>query len=95
MKTLITAAIREGRLLRLHYDGRTRIVEPHSLGITESNQEAVLCWQVTPPVRDGQAWRLFRFDGIFGLQLLGDRVEPPPAGRQPPPEMFSVTDAFP
>lgn len=83
MKSLITQAIRERRLLRLTYDGRARTVEPHILGLTEDGQDALLCWQVSPPIRQGGYWHLFYLDKIFSLRTLDGRIgaepEAPPA----------------
>lgn len=93
MKSLITQAIRERRLLRLTYDGRARTVEPHVLGVTTDGQEAMLCWQVSPPIRQGGYWHLFLLNRIFSLRTLDSEIGTEPEGPQAPLNAFSEIHA--
>lgn len=88
MHVIIPNAIKERRLLRLIYDGRSRTVEPHTLGLIEGKTEAMLCWQVSPPVRSGEHWHVFQLDKISGLRTLEEQFEFTPA-RQAPMDVFS------
>lgn len=88
MQVIITNAIKERRLLRLIYDGRARTVEPHTLGLIDGKCEAMLCWQVSPPVRSGERWHVFHLDKISGLRRLDEQFEFMP-NRQAPEDVFS------
>lgn len=88
MQVIITNAIKERRLLRLIYDGRARTVEPHTLGLIDGKCEAMLCWQISPPVRSGERWHLFHLNKISGLRRLEEQFELT-LSRQAPTEVFS------
>lgn len=93
MKTLITRAIEDRCLIRLTYNGLTRTVEPHVLGLTEDQREALLCWQVSPPMTQGGYWLLCYLDSIFNLRTLEARIERKPEGPFPPLNGFVATYA--
>jgi predicted DNA-binding transcriptional regulator YafY len=84
MKTLITQAIQQRRMLRLIYKGKPRTVEPHALGVTEDQKEAMLCWQVSPPTLGKEHWQLFYLDRISGMRMVDQPIELPDQGRRPP-----------
>lgn len=75
MQLIITKAIRDQRLLRLIYDSRARTVEPHAFGLIDAKCEAMLCWQVSPPMRSGERWCMFHLDKISGLRMLDEQFE--------------------
>lgn len=91
MQVIIPKAIRERRLLRLIYDGRARTVEPHAFGLVDGKHEAMLGWQVSPPVRNGEHWHVFHLDRISGLRTLEEQFEAT-SSRQAPTELLSDID---
>lgn len=93
MKKHITQAISEHRPLRLIYETRRRLtVEPQRLGLTPEGHEVMLCWQVVPPLSDGNGWRMLLLDKISALQVLDQSFELSPGDRPlPPHEFFFVT----
>ena len=66
----IRYAIRERRLIRLAYSGRTRIAEPHDYGLID-HEARLLAWQrreegsTRPP-----GWRLFGVATITRVDVL-------------------------
>lgn len=91
MKTLITQAIQQRRQLRLIYNNKSRTVEPHVLGVTENQRDALLCWQVSPPTLGTEHWQVFELDKISGLRMIDMPIEQPEEGRQPPMKNFVST----
>lgn len=73
---VLRTAIRKRRLIRLVYDGRDRIAEPHDYGI-QDGAVRLLAYQVEPPA----AWRLFSVSKITDCALLEDTF---PGGRPTP-----------
>ena len=62
---LIRAAIEQTRLLRLRYNGKDRIVEPHDYGV-HNGVVKVLTWQISGPAN----WRWFQVDQMSNVELL-------------------------
>lgn len=77
MKTLITSAIEEKRLIHLLYEGRSRTVEPYLLGRNDKNEDVFLGRQVSPWVPMDQSWQVFRLTKIYGLLALDTRFKGP------------------
>ena len=79
MRDDLCRAIAERRLVMFAYGGQVRVVEPHLLGRTTAEHDALSAWMRpgwsrTDP--DG-AWRMFRLDGIAELQLLPETFDVP------------------
>ena len=79
MQDLICQAIREKRLLELHYDGQSRRVAPHIYGIDTAGEEVLSCYEVWGG-SDGTAagWRSLRLAEITELTLTSKRFAPRP-----------------
>ena len=61
MQDVICQAIREKRLLELHYDGQIYRVAPHIYGIDAAGDELLSCYQVWGGTGGEPAsWREFR-----------------------------------
>lgn len=91
MESLISQAIRERRLVRFTHDGRIKTVEPHVLGRALGKQkEALLCWQVSPPMQQAGFWRLVYLGDLSSLEVLETRIADLPEGPPPPVDDFSV-----
>jgi hypothetical protein len=79
MQDVICQAIREKRLLELHYDGQTYRVAPHIYGIDAAGDELLSCYQVWDGT-DGESprWRSFRLADVSQLALTSKRFAPRP-----------------
>jgi hypothetical protein len=79
MQDVICQAIREKRLLELHYDGQTYRVAPHIYGIDAAGEELLSCYQVWGGTDGAPArWRSFRLAEISQLTLTSKRFAPRP-----------------
>jgi hypothetical protein len=77
MQDVICQAIREKRLLELHFDGQSRRVAPHIYGIDSAGDELLSCYQVWGGgVPAG--WLALRLADISQLQLTSKRFAPRP-----------------
>jgi predicted DNA-binding transcriptional regulator YafY len=64
---IICQAIRNRRLIRIFYSGKTRTIEPHAYGHTHKGHEVLRAYQIA----GGKvAWRLFRIDKVSQLFSL-------------------------
>ncbi|RWE85529.1 MAG: hypothetical protein E5W28_01255 [Mesorhizobium sp.] len=76
------AALREGRVLEIRYDGYFRAVEVHAVGFTKDGNAVMRVWQV----RGGSAsnervgWKLLRFDEAVNFGLLEEPSQAPRQG---------------
>jgi hypothetical protein len=77
MQDLICQAIREKRLLELHYNGQVLRVAPHIYGIDAAGEELLSCYQVWG-ASDGEpaGWRSLRLTEISQLELTSKRFAP-------------------
>lgn len=72
--SVICTAIRERRLLRLTYDLKSRLVEPHAYGVTKDGNEVLRAWQESPFPPD---WKLFRLDKASGISITDTHFSGP------------------
>ncbi len=83
MQHLICQAIREKRLLELHYDGQARRVAPHIYGIDTAGEEMLSCYEVWGGTDGTPAgWRSMRLAEITHLALTTKRFAPRPEYQQ-------------
>ena len=72
-------ALRKGVVLELRYDGYTRHVEVHAVGVTKAGHEVMRCWQI----RGGSVhnepvgWKLMRLDEAIGALLTAEASRAP------------------
>ena len=79
----ICAAINGRKLLRLHYDGGWRLVEPHAYGHNNNTGHDLLrAYQVSGSSHSFQfvGWKLFRHDEMRSVQVLEDHFSGPRPG---------------
>jgi len=71
VNALVCQAIRERRIIRLHYDGGLRDVEPHFHGASSEGNDLLRAYQVGGYSRSGQphGWRTFRLDHASALAV--------------------------
>jgi len=79
MQDMICQAIREKRLLELHYEGQQRRVAPHIYGIDAAGEELLSCYQVWGGSDgDPAGWLSLRLAEISQLRLTSKRFAPRP-----------------
>lgn len=78
-------ALRKGVCLEVRYDGFTRVVEVHAVGVSTARNPVMRVWQV----RGGSVhnepvgWKLMRLDEALGVALLSERSAAPRPGYKP------------
>ena len=77
MHDMICQAIREKRLLELHFDGQSRRVAPHIYGIDSAGEEMLSCYQVWG-AGESAGWLSLRLAEISQLTLTSKRFAPRP-----------------
>jgi hypothetical protein len=77
MHDMICQAIREKRLLELHFDGQSRRVAPHIYGIDAGGDELLSCYQVWGN-GEPAGWLSLRLTDISQLKLTSKRFAPRP-----------------
>ena len=85
VSSLVCQAIRERRVLRFHYDGGTRDVEPHCHGSGKEDQELLIGYQVSGFSRSGErfGWKTFRMDEVRALTVKDESFPGPRPGYNP------------
>ena len=82
MHQTIVQAIRDKRVLEIHYHGYSRIVEPHTFGATKKNRDAIRGYQTAGGSVSGESpgWKLLCLDEIVSLRVLDNQFEMPRQG---------------
>lgn len=85
MHVLVCQAIGQRKVLRFHYDGGTRDVEPHVHGFGEDGSELLRGFQVSGFSRSGQTsgWKLFKLAGVRAMALTERAFAAARAGYDP------------
>jgi predicted DNA-binding transcriptional regulator YafY len=75
-------AIKTAKRLELRYDGHTRVVEVHAVGVSKDGHSIMRAWQVRGGSSGNKAipWKLFRLDEATGLQIIDEKSEAPRDG---------------
>lgn len=75
-------ALRLGKCLELRYDGYTRIVEVHTVGMTNDGNAIMRVWQVRGGSNSGerQGWKLMRLDETFSTHVIEEPSAAPRVG---------------
>ena len=78
----ISLAIQNRNLLSFSYDGFTREVEPHCLGIDKKGHPALRAYQVAGGSESGEytGWKLFHVNEMRNLQILKKTFQQPRLG---------------
>jgi len=85
MNPTICKAIRARCILRFHYGGGYRMVEPHCYGVSTAGHEVLRAYQIGGYSESDQpiGWKLFRVLAITGLQLTTETFASPRPGYNP------------
>ena len=82
MNPLICQAIKERRLLRIDYDPGERIIEPHTHGLSNQDNELLRAYQTSGASASNIPvdWKLLRVDRIRSIELLDEGFPGPRNG---------------
>jgi hypothetical protein len=75
-------AIEIGKRLQLVYDGLTRVVEVHVVGVSQEGHRLMRAWQVRGGSRHNEPtdWKLMRLDKCSGASVLAEESDAPRPG---------------
>lgn len=83
MRTATLAeAIHQKKVVEFRYEGRTRVVEPHTVGMMTSGAPGLRAYQVDgySESRTQPSWRLYRVDKMSGLVVTNQTFAGPRPG---------------
>ncbi len=88
MNQTICAAITSRTCLQVVYDGFTRLVEPHTYGVTRKDKECVRVWQVSGGSESGEytGWKMMSVEKI-------ERIVPTNTPSQAPRPQYERGDS--
>jgi len=71
MNSSVTQAIKEQKIIELHYHNYRRTVEPHAYGRNSNGEEVLRCYQITGGSKSGErvGWKLLKIRDVFLLQV--------------------------
>jgi hypothetical protein len=75
-------ALRSGQVLQLRYDGYTRDVEVHAVGVTKERHEVMRVWQVAGGSVSNEpiGWKMLRLDEATGAVITHQKSLAPRPG---------------
>ena len=78
-------ALRKGVCLELRYNGYSRVVEVHAVGISTAGNPVMRAWQIRGGSASNESvgWKLRRLDEAAGAGLTNEKSEAPRAGYKP------------
>ena len=80
--TVACQALRAGKCLELRYDGFSRVVEVHAVGVTKDGNEVMRVWQIRGGSQSGErtGWKLMRLDEAFTAHMIDEKSDAPRTG---------------
>jgi hypothetical protein len=75
-------ALRSRKRLELRYNGFSRIVEVHAVGISKENNPIMRVWQVSGGSESGErtGWKLMRLDEALSAHVTDQESQAPRSG---------------
>jgi hypothetical protein len=79
LSNIASQALREKKCLELRYDGFTRVVEVHAVGLTKDGNAIMRVWQLRGGSNSGerQGWKLMRLDEGFSAHMIDEKSNAP------------------
>jgi hypothetical protein len=89
---LVCQAIAQRKVIRFHYDGGTRDIEPHVHGVGKDGGELLRGYQVSGFSRSGQVtgWKTFKLDEVRAMALTDRSFASPRVGYEPQDALMST-----
>lgn len=84
LRHLLAIAVRDRRLLHVHYRCYSRLVEPWALAADRDANDVLIAWQISGGSASGipVGWKEIRLRDLGGATLLSECFEP--IGHKPP-----------
>lgn len=78
----LAEAIHQKKVVEFRYEGRTRVVEPHAVGVMTTGRPGLRAYQVGGYSESGTQppWRLYRVDKMGGLVVTSKTFPGPRDG---------------
>lgn len=78
------SALAAGKRLELRYDGWTRVVEVHTVGVSTAGNAVMSVWQVRGGSNSNErvGWKLMRLDEAIHAIIIDEKSEAPRPGYQ-------------
>jgi hypothetical protein len=75
-------AIQSAKCLEIRYDGYSRVVEVHAVGLTKDGNAVMRVWQVRGGSAGGESvgWKLLRLEEVSGATMLDEHSAAPRTG---------------
>jgi hypothetical protein len=82
LHTVACTVLRQRKRLELRYDGFTRVVEVHVVGVTNDGNEVMRVWQVRGGSNSRQqtGFKLLRLDEAFTAHMIDEQSHAPRPG---------------
>lgn len=82
LRSVLCEALSSQKCVELRYDGFTRIVEVHAVGVTKDGNGIARVWQVRGGSNSGErmGWKLLRLDETFTTHMIDEKSEAPRRG---------------
>ena len=82
LSTIAQQAVRTKKCLELRYDGFTRVVEVHTVGLKNKGGEAMRVWQVRGGSVSGErtGFKLLDLDETFSAHVINEQSHAPRMG---------------
>jgi len=92
LSSIAQQAVRQKKRLELRYDGFTRVVEVHCVGVKNKGGEAMRVWQVRGGSVSGETsqFKLLDLDESFQVHLIDEQSHAPRAGYKRGDKAFKV-----
>jgi hypothetical protein len=80
--TTACEALRQQRCLDIRYDGFSRVVEVHAVGVSSAGHDIMRVWQVRGGSVSNEpvGWKLLRLDEVLSVTILSERALAPRQG---------------
>jgi hypothetical protein len=75
-------ALRSSRCLQVNYNGFSRVVEVHAVGVSTAGNPVMRVWQIRGGSESGEpvGWKLMRLDEAVSVSLLNEKSNAPRPG---------------
>jgi len=85
MHALVCQAIARRKIIRFHYDGGMRDIEPHIHGVGKDGGELLRGYQVSGFSRSGQVpgWKMFKLSEVRAMALTDHGFDSARTGYEP------------
>jgi predicted DNA-binding transcriptional regulator YafY len=95
MMVILKEAINSRKLVQFYYKGNLRVVEPYTVGDSNTGNLSLRAWHLRGFSKSGDypRWRLFHAKEMRSLTVLDDTFEGPRPGYNPPDSAMRIVYA--